>query len=271
MLGAIIGDIAGSVYEQPSRNIKSKEFPFFGALSDYTDDTVLTCAVAEAFMLYKEQPQQVDLHRELIKSLKTFGNAHQFVPYGERFRQWMQNWQDDQPYNSWGNGAPMRVASAGWLFDTLEETLQMAELSAAVTHNHPLAIKGAQAVAAAIFMARNHSSKEQICEYIQKNYYSLDETLDQLRENSLWDVSSEGTVPQAVTAFLESDSFEDAVRNAISLGGDSDTIAAMAGSIAEAYYGIPGELKKQALEILSRASDLLAVYKKFEQFIKMRS
>lgn len=270
MLGAIIGDIAGSVYERPGNNIKTKDFPFFDRLAGITDDTVLTCAVANAFMEYLAHPKITDLHNALIDSLKSYGNAHQFVPYGKQFRKWLEDYRDKAPYNSFGNGSAMRVSPVAWLFDSLEEVEAMAKTSAEVTHNHPLGIAGAQAVAAAIFMARTGKTKEEIQNYIGERYYPLDFTLDEIRPDYRTDTSCDGSVPQAIVSFLEADSFEDAVRNAVSIGGDSDTIAAMAGSIAEAFYGIPDEIRTPGLQILAQTEDLFQTYHRFEKFIAER-
>ena len=270
MLGAIIGDIAGSVYERPENNIKTKDFPFFDRLARITDDTVLTCAVANAFMEYLAHPKITDLRNTLIDSLKSYGNAHQFVPYGKQFRKWMEDYRDKDPYNSFGNGSAMRVSPVAWFFESLEEVETMAKTSAEITHNHPKGIAGAQAVAAAVFMARTGKSKEEIHNYICKHYYPLDFTLDEIRPNYYGDLSCDGSVPQAIVSFLEADSFEDAVRNAVSIGGDSDTIAAMAGSIAEAFYGIPDEIRTSGLRILAQTDDLFQTYRRFEKFIAVR-
>ena len=265
MLGAIFGDVVGSVYEH--RNIKSKDFPLFSPLSNVTDDSVLTCAVASAFMEYLEAPKLTDLRHAMIRNLKSFGNSHRFLPYGAGFRQWLEDPRNNAPYGSFGNGAPMRVASAGWLFDSLETVMDMAELSAAVTHDHPQAITASRVVAAMIFLARNRADKAQIRSFLEENYCRIDFTLDEIRPDFRFDVTCDGTVPYAVAAFLESVSFEDAIRNAVSLGGDSDTIAAITGSIAEAFYGIPDDLKEQLLAILEENYDLMQVYRQFVSVI----
>lgn len=266
MLGAIAGDIIGSVYEQPSRNIKTKDFPLFRALSVPTDDSVLTCAVAQAFMDHLENPQQ-KLNDLLIDNLKSFGRSHRFVPYGERFRSWMDDLADRNPYNSWSNGSAMRVSSVGWLFASLDETIAMAQASAEVTHDHAEGIKGACAAAAAIYLARTGKSQDEICSYITENYYPLDFTIAEIRSSYIGSLSCSGSVPQAIRAFIDGTDFEDTIRNAVSIGGDSDTIAAIAGSIAEAYFGIPQSIQDQVLMILeTETSDLLDVYRRFEKF-----
>ena len=256
MLGAIIGDIVGSIYEW--RNIKTKEFPLFGEKCVFTDDTVMTIAVAEGLMNGGKPDDFID-------AMKRLGDLYPFVGYGERFEVWLFS-DARKPYNSWGNGSAMRVSPVGWMFDSLEETDSTAEISAAVTHNHPEGIKGAQATAAAIFLARNGKPKSEIKTYIESKYgYDLNRTLDEIRPSYRFDESCQGTVPEAIIAFLESESFEDAIRNAISLGGDSDTLAAITGSIAEAAYGVPEEIKTKALSLLD--SPLLEVYDRWQKII----
>ena len=241
MLGAIIGDIVGSIYEW--HNIKTKEFPLFGKNCKFTDDSVMTIAVAEGLMNGGKPDDFID-------AMKRIGNMYPKAGYGGYFRKWLFT-DERKPYNSWGNGSAMRVSPVGWFYDTLELTESAAETSAAVTHNHPEGIKGAQATAAAIFLARNGKTKEDIKAYIEVKYgYDLKRTLDEIRPDYDFDVSCMGTVPEAIIAFLESEGFEDAIRNAISLGGDSDTLAAITGSIAEAAYGIPDEIKEKALSYL---------------------
>ena len=256
MLGAIIGDIVGSIYEW--HNIKTKDFPLFGEKCCFTDDTVMTIAIAEGLM-NGGSPD------DYIKAMKRLGKIYPKIGYGPHFQKWL-SMDYYEPYNSWGNGSAMRVSPVGWYFDTLEETENAAEISAAVTHNHPEGIKGAQAAAAAIFLARNGKSKEEIKSYIEGKYgYNLKRTLDEIRPTYEFDVSCMGTVPEAIIAFLESVDFEDAIRNAISLGGDSDTLAAITASIAEAAYGIPETIKSRAgslfepplFEVLSRWEGML--------------
>ena len=268
MLGAMIGDMVGAPYEMPENNIKTKDFPFWQIRSRVTDDSVLTCAVATTFMEYIRNPRMGDPHRELAKQLKFFGNSHQFVPYGRRFRKWMEDYTDMAPYHSLSDGAPMRVSPVAWLWNDLVTVTEMAKISAEVTHDHPEGIRGAQAVAAAIFLARNGASKNEIRNHISKHYYRLEFTLDEIRPNYYGSVACSETVPQAITAFLEAESFEDALRNAVSLGGDSDTLACMAGSIAEAFFKIPDEIRAEGEKRLP--SDLHQVLMDFRAFVAER-
>lgn len=241
MIGAIVGAIAGSVYEW--NNIKTKEFPLFSPECFFTDDTVMTLAIADGLM-------NGGSREAFIKAMKKYGRLYPYAGYGSRFGNWILT-DDTSPYNSWGNGSAMRVSPVAWAFNTLSEVEEYAEICAAVTHNHPEGIKGARATAAAIFLARTGATREEIREYIEKQYgYDLSRTLDEIRPNYRFDESCQGTVPEAIIAFLESVSFEDAIRNAISLGGDSDTLAAITGSIAEAAYGIPKDIKDKAMSIL---------------------
>ncbi len=267
MLGAIVGDIVGSVYER--HNIKTKKFPLFRDDCHFTDDTVMTCAVAEAVMNGGRKDDFID-------AMKKYGRMYPNVGYGSKFREWIRSDHRD-PYYSCGNGSAMRVSPCAWMMDCgfmdrtgvwPSEGSACAELSAAVTHNHPEGIKGAMATADAIFLSRYYfhgygdtdeisfkndpaACKELIRNHIEWNYgYDLSKTLDEIRPVYRFDASCQGSVPQAITAFLESTGFEDAIRNAVSLGGDSDTIAAIAGSIAEAAYGIPGWVRRKALTYL---------------------
>jgi ADP-ribosylglycohydrolase len=240
MLGAIIGDIAGSVYEWD--NIKTKEFPFFGEKCFFTDDTVMTIAVADALL----EGGRAD---DFIDSMKNIGNLY-LCSYGRSFRKWLCS-DIREPYNSYGNGSAMRVSPCAWFAKSLDEAETLAERSAAVTHNHPEGIKGARAPAAAIYLARTGRTKSEIKGYIEGKYgYNLSRTLDEIRPAYRFDESCQGTVPEAIIAFLESAGFEDAVRNAISLGGDSDTLAAITGGIAEAAYGIPDGIAEKAFGYL---------------------
>ena len=252
MIGAIIGDIIGSVYEW--NNIKTKDFPLFSSECTFTDDTVMTIAIAEGLMKGGNA-------EEFIAAMKKYGSLYPNAGYGSRFGSWLFS-EDVNPYNSWGNGSAMRVSSVAWMFDSLQEVEKYAEVSAAVTHNHPEGIKGAQAAAAAIFLAREGKTKDEIKAYIVSNYgYDLSRTLDEIRPSYRFNESCQETVPQAIIAFLESVDFEDAIRNAISMGGDSDTLAAITGSIAEATYGIPEEIKDKVLSILDER--LIKIYNQF--------
>ena len=236
MYGAILGDIIGSPYEFEGGR-KTKDFPLFSDRSMYTDDTVMSLAVAEALMdsLGKGEAEHKDA---LIASMQKWGRAYPDAGYGGRFYNWLRE-ENPRPYNSWGNGSAMRVSSAGWLYDTLEETLEKARWTAEVTHNHPEGIRGAQAVAAAIFLARTNRMKEEIKDYIvSRFFYDLNRTCDEIRPKYHFDVSCQGSVPEAIIAFLEGKDLIDTIRNAVSLGGDTDTQACIAGSIAEAFWGI---------------------------------
>jgi ADP-ribosylglycohydrolase len=239
MLGAIAGDVIGSVHE--GARTKTKDFPLFVPASTFTDDTVLTVAVAESLL----RP------RDYVDALHDYFHAYPNAGYGGVFFRWC-TYRGREPYNSWGNGSAMRVSPVAYARDTLEEVLEEAKRSAEVTHNHEHGIRGAQATAAAIFLARTGSSKEQIRRYIEETFgYFLDETLAQIRPTYQFDVSCQGSVPQSIIAFLESTSYEDAIRNAISLGGDADTMACIAGGIAEAFYGgVPEEIRIRTLGLL---------------------
>ncbi|MEA2040732.1 MAG: ADP-ribosylglycohydrolase family protein [Thermodesulfobacteriota bacterium] len=239
MIGAIAGDIIGSIYE--AHNIKSEDFPLFSRGCTFTDDTVLTVAVADCI-----------LHDgDYAEKLKEYYFMYPYAGYGGAFHAWTRS-DSNEPYKSWGNGSAMRVSPVGFAYNDLEEVLEQAKRSAEVTHNHPEGIKGAQATASAIFLARQGKTKGEIKSYIEGTFlYSLQEKIDEIRQYYTFDISCQGSVPQAITAFLESESYEDAVRKAVSIGGDSDTIACIAGGIAEAYYkGIPEFIFDQAYSIL---------------------
>ncbi len=252
MIGAIAGDIIGSVYEH--RPIKSKEFPLFQGSSRFTDDTVLTVAIAHAILN----------KRPYGDSLRVMGRRYPSAGYGRSFYEWL-NADNPEPYHSWGNGSAMRVSPVGFAFASEEEVLLQAEMTAAVTHNHPEGIKGAQAVALAVFKARTGSGKERIRARISRTFdYDLDRTVHEIRKGYAFDVSCQGTVPEAIIAFLDSASYEDAVRNAVSLGGDSDTLACITGGIAEAFYGgVPAHVRSEALDRLP--PDLLEILRQFRR------
>ncbi len=242
MLGAAIGDIAGSRFEFD--NCRRTDFKLFHPQSDYTDDSICTAAVAQ-WLLDGGNPARImqDWCRRY---------PHPAGAYGTRFARWIHE-EPPAPYGSWGNGAAMRVSAAGWAFPDLESTLRAAEQSAAITHNHPEGIKGAQAVAAAIFWARHGESKTQIREQITQHFgYDLSASCDQIRPYYQFDESCQGTVPQALAAFFEAQDFEHAVRLAVSLGGDSDTLAAITASVAAAAHPIPQAMRERALAILPR-------------------
>ena len=260
MYGAILGDIIGCPFEF-DRGGKTKDFPLFSEESCFTDDTIMTIAVAEAFM--DASVDEDGIRRRLVQSMQAWGHRYPYAGYGVRFCGWLYS-RDPKPYNSWGNGSAMRVAPVAWLYDDLETVRRMARLSAEVTHNHPEGIKGAEATAAAIFMARTGSSKTEIRVYIEKEFgYDLSCTCDQIRPGYRHVESCQETVPEAITAFLEGESFEDVIRTAVSLGGDCDTLTCIAGSIAEGFYGVPEHLKRECRDRLSE--DLLAVLTRFDR------
>ncbi len=231
IFGAVAGDVIGSVYEW--KNMRSLDIPFFNAESNFTDDTVLTIAVADCLLNNKD----------FSKNLWEYGRKYKGRGYGGSFRKWLHT-QNPQPYNSFGNGSAMRVSPVGFAFNTLEEVLDMAKKSAEVTHNHPEGIKGAQVVASSIFLARNGHSQAEIKKYVQNTFeYDLNFTIESIRSHYKFNETCQGSVPQAIVAFLESTNFEHALRLAISVGGDSDTIACITGSIAAAFYKqIPQEI-----------------------------
>jgi ADP-ribosylglycohydrolase len=235
MFGAIAGDVIGSVYEQ--RPIKTTEFPLFQSRSRYTDDTVLTVAIAHSIL------EKV----EYAASLKATGRKYPHAGYGGSFFNWLVS-IESSPYNSWGNGAAMRVSPVGFAFETFEAVLAEAKKTAEVTHNHPEGIKGAQATALAVFLARTGASRERIRIEISTRFsYDLSRTIDEIRPRYSFDISCQGTVPEAIIAFLESQDYEDAVRKAVSLGGDSDTLACITGGIAHAFFGeVPQEIVSEA-------------------------
>lgn len=245
MIGAIIGDIVGSVYEFD--NIKTKEFELFKADCEFTDDTVLTVAVAEALLSFNPE-NEVEFKENLIDIFHKYGEMYHDVGYGGRYLFWVKN-KRREPYNSCGNGSAMRTSAVGWYAKSIEECEKIAKLCAEITHNHPDGIEGAKATAGAIFLARNGATKDELKAYVEK-YYSVDFTLDEIRPTYKYEIVNKTTVPQAFRCFYEAESFEDTIRNAISLGGDSDTLAAIAGSMAEAYYGIDTELKETVLSYL---------------------
>ncbi len=287
MLGAIVGDIVGSVYEW--NNIKTKDFPLFQDKCFFTDDTIMTCALADAIMqgLSSETEEE-----SFSKALRHYGRMYPNADYGARFRQWIFS-NSAKPYKSFGNGSAMRVSPFGWIMNcgyTARTGMwpsngrRSAKISAAVTHNHPEGIKGALAVADTIFMCRYYFGaytgdyevsifnqpdeiKRRIKNHIEQEYgYDLSKTLAEIRPTYKFDETCQGTVPQAIIAFLESTDFEDAIRNAVSLGGDSDTLAAITGSIAEAAYGIPDWIKEKALSYLD--DTLLDVCHRWEKFME---
>lgn len=272
MLGAIVGDIVGSVYEW--NNIKTKEFPLFRDDCFFTDDTVMTCAVAEAIMNGGQKDDFID-------AMKKYGRMYPNADYGARFNRWLMT-DNREPYNSFGNGSAMRVSPCAWVMEATtgelpSEGKRLAQLSSEVTHNHPEGIKGAMATADAIFMCRYFfyrndnpaEIKRRVKGHIEKEYgYDFSKTLDEIRPTYRFNETCQETVPQAIVAFLESTDFEDAIRNAISLGGDSDTLAAITGSIAEAAYGIPDWITDKVYTYLD--DQLKDVLRRWEEFVVIK-
>ncbi|MCL2806150.1 MAG: ADP-ribosylglycohydrolase family protein [Treponema sp.] len=277
MLGSIIGDIIGSRFE--FNNHRSKDFELFDNDCFVTDDSIMTLAVAEAILACEGDWKKLD--KNAVKYMRSIGKKYPGCGYGSMFGKWIFS-NDPKPYNSFGNGAAMRVSPCGFIAQTEKEAKMLSQKVTEVTHNHPEGIKGAEAVVIAVFMARNGASKNEIKERIENDYYKLDFTLgtsteplcgegsplDSIRKNYKFDETCQNTVPQAIQAFLESDAFEDAIRNAISIGGDSDTIACITGGIAEAFYGIPVDIKSKAQIFLN--SELRSIYKRWIKDISLK-
>jgi ADP-ribosylglycohydrolase len=240
MIGAIAGDIIGSVYEHYP--IKTKDFPMFDPGCRFTDDSVLTVAIADAILS----------GRSYLASIREIGRRYPGAGYGISFMEWLHS-NDPRPYNSWGNGSAMRVSPVGFAFNTEEEVLEHAEKTAEISHNHPEGIKGAQATALSVFLARTEHDMEKIRKKIKQKFgYDLHRSVDDIRSTYAFDISCQGTVPEAIIAFLDSSSYEDAIRNAVSLGGDSDTLACITGGIAEAFYGpVPFHIREKVKDILT--------------------
>lgn len=264
MYGAILGDMIGSPYEF-KKGSKRKDFPFFDAGARFTDDTVMSIAVAEALMTAGSTgviDDEAATKEIIVDMMHKWGSRYPHAGYGGRFRDWLRN-GEREPYNSWGNGSAMRVSSVGWMFEDIETTRRIARLTAEVTHNHPEGIKGAEAVASAIYLARTGADKDEIRKYIEAEFgYDLSRSVEEIKRDYDFDVSCQGSVPQAIRAFIDGEDFEDVIRTAISLGGDTDTIGAMAGSIAEAFYGVPDQLKEECVRRLP--GDLAGILKQFE-------
>ena len=259
MIGAILGDMIGSPYEF-DRSPKTKEFPLFNKHSEYTDDSVMTIAVADALLTTLGKADE-EIKTALVDSMQKWGKKYPDAGYGGMFYRWLHS-KHPEPYGSYGNGSAMRVSAAGWLFVTLEETRHVARLTAEVTHNHPEGIKGAEATASAIFMARTGSSKDEIRAYIIQEFgYDLSRTCDEIRPKYHHVESCQQTVPEAISAFLEGNDFEDVIRTAVSLGGDCDTLTCIAGGIAEAFYEVPEEIMLECKKRLPE--DMLDVITRF--------
>jgi type I restriction enzyme M protein len=263
IIGALVGDIVGSRFEW--KNCYSKEFELFADLCRPTDDSILTLAIGEALLFYRQEGG--DLSEQAVRAMREWGNAYPDAGYGGKFVDWLES-DGPQPYNSWGNGAAMRVSPCGWAARSLDEAHTFSDAVTRVTHDHPEGMAGARVVAGCVFLAKSGKSKDEIRKYIETTYRRIDFTLDAIRPTyappGTFHVSCQRSVPQALAAFLETDSFEDTIRNAISIGGDSDTIAAIAGSVASAYFGVPEEIylrtesyldaeQKHALELCEEA------------------
>ena len=262
MLGAVAGDIIGSVYE--FQNTWSTQFDLFTPWTRFTDDSVMTLAVAKWLNEDKTQSRS-----HLIRCMQILGRKYPRAGYGESFGFWLRQ-ENPQPYNSWGNGAGMRVSPVGLYAKSLDEALKLAALTASVSHNHPEGIKGAQAIATSVFLCNERKSKQEIKRYVEDTFgYNLDRTIAEIRPNYYFDVSCQGSVPEAIIAFLEGNSFEEVIRLAVSLGGDSDTIGCMAGAIAACMYTIPEEISKRCDSILS--DELRGIKDKFVDLIEDRS
>lgn len=254
MLGALVGDIIGSVYE--FHNTKSTDFELFRENSRFTDDSVMTLAVAKWLLEDKEHTSFY-----LVNCMQELGLRYPSAGYGGRFVRWLYE-RNPQPYNSWGNGAGMRVSPVGLYAKTLDEALKLAEITASVSHNHPEGVKGAQAIAASVFLAKDGRSKAEIKEYVENTFgYDLNRTIEEIRPQYEFTESCQGSVPEAIIAFLEGNSFEEVIRLAISLGGDSDTIACMAGAIAACVYPIPDEIAERCNLVLTE--DLRVIKDRF--------
>ena len=260
MYGAILGDIIGSPYEF-DRGGKTREFPLFCSRSCYTDDTVMTVAVAEALLDSMGRPDD-EIRRALVDSMQRWGARYPDAGYGGMFYRWLHS-KAPQPYGSFGNGSAMRVSSAGWLFEDLDRTRQIARMTAEVTHNHPEGIKGAECVASLIWMARHGFTKEELKDCAEREYGYRISTCDEIRPGYHHVETCQETVPQAIAAFLEGDSFEDVIRNAVSLGGDCDTLTCIAGGMAEAFHGVPERLKEECESRIPE--DMLQVLRRFSK------
>lgn len=267
MYGAILGDIIGSPYEF-NKGGKTKKFELFSPGCSFTDDSVMTVAVADAILTAKAggcMTDEAQMKELFIDFMQEWGHRYPGAGYGGRFFHWLK-WREREAYNSFGNGSGMRVSPAGWAAEDLEQTRILARWSAEVTHNHPEGIKGAESIASAIFLARTGHSKKEIRDYVAREFgYNLDRTCNEIRPTYHFDVTCQGSVPESIIAFLEGDDFEDVIRTAVSLGGDTDTMGAMAGSIAEAFYGVPAELKAECEQRLPE--DMRTVLREFARAI----
>jgi len=256
MIGAIVGDIVGSRFEWD--NYRRKDFELFTSKCFATDDSIMTLAIGKALM--ESKPDWSDLAEQAVRWMHEVGRPYPQCGYGGRFWDWMYS-NNPKPYNSFGNGAAMRVSACGFVAESLEEAKQLSKAVTEVTHNHPEGLKGAEATTVAIYMARTGSTLEEIREVIEREYYPMNFTLNEIRDTYEFNETCQNTVPQAMMAFFESTSFEDAIRNAISVGGDSDTLAAITGGIAEAYYGVPDDIRAKAVGYLdNRLKEILELF-----------
>ncbi len=266
MYGAIFGDIIGSRFEF-DRGGKTKKFELFTREDNWTDDTVMTIAIMEALVKAGKDADVEKIKEECIVSMKKWGKKYPDAGYGGRFFGWVLS-NESKPYNSWGNGSAMRVSGAGWIYDTVERTREAARATAEVTHNHPEGIKGAECTAAVMFLARTGKSKEEIKEYVIKEFgYDVSKTVDELRPLHEHVESCMDSLPKALASFFEGNSYEDVVRNAVSLGGDTDTLAAIAGAMGDAMYGVPTGiviLGKEYLEV-----DMKETVNNFIKFLEL--
>lgn len=262
MYGAILGDMVGAPYEF-DRGDKTKDFEFWSRGAHYTDDSVMSVAVADAILFAGTEASEEEIKKALVETMQDWGHRYPDAGYGGGFYRWLHS-SDPKPYNSWGNGSAMRVSAVGWLFDSMERTREVARWTAEVTHNHPEGVKGAEATAAAIYLARNGATKGDIKKYVTDNFgYDLSRTCDEIRPSYHHVESCQETVPEAITAFLEGVSFEDVIRTAVSLGGDCDTLTCIAGGIAEAFYGIPVMMEAEVKRRLE--SDMLQIIGAFDE------
>ena len=263
MYGAILGDMIGAPYEFDRGN-KTKNFPLFSKNSEFTDDTVMTIAVCEALLAYRDADPE-EIRQAVTVSMRNWGRRIPDAGYGGMFYRWLRS-HNPKPYNSFGNGSAMRVSSVGWLYGTLERTREVARATAAVTHNHLEGIKGAECAAAVIFLARNGATDEDIAKYVKAEFgYDFSETLAEMRERHAHVETCMDSLPKAMRAYLDGTSYEDVVRNAVSLGGDTDTLGAIAGAMAEGRYGVPEELKKECRERVPK--DMRKVIERFDALI----
>lgn len=258
IIGAICGDIIGSVYE--FNPIKTKDFDLIDKNVKFTDDTVMTLAVANWLLVDPNLTK-----RSLVNQMQNIGREYSKIGYGRGFNKWLSS-DNPRAYNSWGNGSAMRVSSVAWYMNSLDNVMDLAEISASVTHNHPEGIKGAVSTAGCIYLARTGSSKDEIREFVVDNFdYNLDRNIDDIRVDYEFEVSCQKSVPEAILCFLEADSYEDTVRNAISLGGDADTQAAISGSIASAYYDVPDSIFRPCMTKLD--TNLFRILREFNEVV----